>query len=149
MAQLETSCHPATPCPNQVLNICMKLTYNELLMAKGGLMKMMNADTDIEVSRSFTKALRVVAQELETFDLERVKLVKKYAKHDDNGAPVKDENGEPTFETPQLQQECNQNFVALLNHEIEMSIEPIDVSQIRGIKIPGNELFVLEKLRQA
>lgn len=124
----------------------MILTYDELLAAKRGITKLLSADIDIDVARPLTKALRQVVQELEVFDLERMKLVKKFAKHDEKGNPVNNANGEPTFETPEQQKECHLKFAELLIHPVDVTIEPFDISQIHGVKI-GAELFILEKLQ--
>ena len=96
-----------------------------------------------------SRLVRELNKELDTFNEERRKLIEKYALRDENGDIVTTEEGNIKL-IPESIKECDEEFMSLLNTEIEinagkLSMKDVDEFNITPEKIDYLMYFIEEE----
>ncbi len=108
----------------------MKIKVGELLAKRESIEKLVDTKTPAVVSFKLAKIVRVVNEELTTFDKTKNDLVKKYSKE-------KNDEGEDfiTVDSPEMD-EFMKEFDPLVNSEVELEFTPITLKASNILKIP-------------
>lgn len=89
------------------------------------------------------RLLKKLEVELTTFNETRVKLIENYAKKDDNGEFVLNEQNEYQFDAGNAQEFVNE-INKLLSEEIQIEVNPILLEEIEEIDFTPAEMAALE-----
>jgi uncharacterized lipoprotein YehR (DUF1307 family) len=106
------------------------------------LPKLAEKELSIRVAYRLSKLLKECAEEMETLEKLRVKLVEKYAKKsEDNEEPNKEiKVADENIEKFQIE------FASLLNEEVDIDFEPISMQDLGDIQMTTNDLLNLSKI---
>ena len=107
----------------------LKLSKLKILIE--GLNQTLQLDIESTNSLRISRLLLKLNEENELFNKERIKLCEKYAKKDENGKSVADENEHYIMEDLES---FNTEFENLKNEEIEIEFKPIIVEKLPKIK---------------
>ena len=123
----------------------MKVQLGEIRAMLEGLKVALDLDfEDITVGYWLAKAQRQLIPEFVTFDQARLKLAKKYAKRDDNGElMVDEEKGQYVMDN---QDAFDLEIKTLAEQEAEIEYNPIPVSDITGVAMKGSVIAQLGRL---
>ena len=87
---------------------------------------------------------RELEKEMQTFNDERMKIIRKYGKKDENGELIIDENGNVNFDTDKIN-DLNSEFNSLLETELEINADKLPVDSIDEFELTPQEVIDLEK----
>ncbi len=123
----------------------MKVQLGEIRAMLEGLKVALDLDfEDITVGYWLAKAQRQLIPEFVTFDQARLKLAKKYAKRDDNGElMVDEEKGQYVMDN---QDAFDLEIGTLAEQEAEIGYNSIPVSDITGVAMKGSVIAQLGRL---
>lgn len=113
------------------------ITNNNLFREIHG--KPMPARTAFKVAR----LIRELDKENEMFDKQRIDIVTRYAKRDENGDMV-EENNQVLIDDDKMQQ-FQDEFNALLDTEVEVNAEKLDIEDLGDIELTPKQIMNLEK----
>ena len=99
----------------------------------------MPARTAFKVAR----LIRELDKENEMFDKQRIDIVTRYAKRDENGDMV-EENNQVLIDDDKMQQ-FQDEFNALLDTEVEVNAEKLDIEDLGDIELTPKQIMNLEK----
>ena len=87
---------------------------------------------------------RELEKEMQTFNDERMKIIRKYGKKDENGELVVGEDGNVSFESDKID-ELNSEFNSLLETELEINADKLPMDSIDEFELTPQEVIGLEK----
>jgi len=99
------------------------------------LVKLSNLPLPIKVAYKISRLFRIVWPEYEAIEVQRAKLVQKYASENE-GTTVGEENRAAFVE----------EFTSLLNETVNVAIEPLNIEELGGNSLSAQELLALEKI---
>lgn len=115
----------------------MKIKLKQILEAVEPLKILLNKELPIKASYRLGRLKSAIESELNQFDTERQKLIKKYGREKDDGSYFVDESDKDNYD--KFLTEINQ----LLDVDIEINYSPIDISIIDECRIsPSNMSFL-------
>ena len=118
----------------------MKIQLKELFQAKDVLQKIFDEPMEIKLSYRLSKISRKVESELKEINEQRLKLIDKYA---DEQKP--EDVGKKPKQVSKRMEEFVSEFIAFLDTETDIYIQPIPFSLLQNIKLSANDLNVIEK----
>lgn len=104
------------------------------------LSKIFNANLPVKVAYRLGKIQKLLAEESERYEELRVKLVKKYAKVDEDGEFIANELGNVQIDETKFD-EFSKEMQELLN--IEIDTPKISIDDLDGIDITSTELLMI------
>ena len=115
----------------------MQITISEILKGKSVLEKLVDKEISIKTAYKLSRMIKVLNEELQTFEESRQKLVQQYGEvQEDDSIAVKEDNIEA----------FNTELADLLTAEIEVGCEPISIDEFAdGVEIKTAELMMIEK----
>ncbi len=115
----------------------MKITLGEILNGKNSLEKLISKEIKIKTAFKLSKLAKMVTEEMQLYEEQRIGLVKKYGDEpDEKGATaVKPENNQKFIE----------ELTELTGVEVELDFEPISVDELGDIEISAGDLSLIEK----
>ncbi len=114
----------------------IKMQLSEVWAAKSALEKLAQLELPIKEAYKISKILRTIQQDLEFIEQERAKLIKKYAKQEDNKNEIKvaEENV----------QDFLNDFYKILEHSVEYDFVKINLNNIGdSIKLTATDILML------
>jgi len=120
----------------------MRLKLEEAVRAAQSLPIILDREIPAREAFLFARLSAQLSQELKIFEETRFKLIEKYGERDDNGNLIQEDNHYKISDPEAFQKEYNE----LLNHEIEVTFDPIDISRLDGINFKPRDLINLSVL---
>lgn len=114
----------------------MNIKLEKIVLSKDTLVKVLNQDFPIVISYKLSKIVDKINKEIQIFEENRVKLVKKYGEEVKEGFKVKEENIEVYAK----------ELSELLDIEIQIEIPIITIKDLEGCKLSPLELIQLSWL---
>lgn len=97
----------------------------------------------IKASYAISKNLLKLEKEVEAYNLEREKLLKKYAEKDEAGEIKADELGNIKF-IKKYKEKWNKEIIELLDIEVEVDIHKFDLSVLDNVEMSVQELMAID-----
>ena len=120
----------------------MKISNERLVNSVGVLSKLTNLELPIKLSYALSKNITKIDTELKAYNLEREKLLNKYAEKDGEGKLKQNEDG--TINIVDMQG-WNKDFGELLQCETEIDIHIIDLEKVNAeVNITPGELLIID-----
>lgn len=101
----------------------------------------------IKASYAISKNLLKLEKEVEAYNLEREKLLKKYAEKDEEGEIKADELGNIKF-VKKYKEKWNKEISELLDIEVEVDIHKFDLSVLDNVEMSVQELMAIDFMIQ-
>ena len=121
----------------------MKLTNETLLNSVKALGLMADADLDTELAFKITDTLIAAQDRLRAFEKQREKIVKDGTQLDDKGEPI---HPEGRIDQVMLTPDAAIKLQELMAIEVELAVEQIARSEIKGVKLKPSTLVQLDWL---
>lgn len=116
----------------------MKFNYAEIRVLEESLEKLISKEVPIRTAYKLGNISKVIAGKLSILETQRINLVKKYSKKED-------EDGD--FEViEEKEEEFKKEFSELLMKEIEVDCKPISIPELGDISLTTIDLLKLDKL---
>jgi len=122
----------------------MKVTLEKVYVAQQSLTKLLSQDMPSSLAFRLSRLAKQVKSELDTFEENRIKLVKKYST---SGKEKKSPAVDPEQSVkvhPDKMKEFSAELMAMLAVEIELDFEPISVKDLGDVKISAIDLVNIE-----
>lgn len=116
----------------------MKFKLFELKNMEKSLGNLLMKELNIKLSYRLGKFLKKVNEEFNELEMSRVKLVKKYGKHE--------ENSDKYEVLPENINNFSNEYNQLLDEEIQIDIEPICLEELGDIKLSPVDMMLLERI---
>jgi hypothetical protein len=115
----------------------MKITISEILNGKPVLEKLVDKEISIKTAYKLSRMIKVLNEELQTFEESRQKLVQQYGEvQEDDSIAVQEDNIEA----------FNTELADLLTAEIEVGCEPMNIDEFAdSVEMKTAELMMIEK----
>ena len=120
----------------------IKLSLDQLINSIEILQKLGTAEVKARVAFNISKLLRVSEIEINNFNEIRINLIKKYAKKDESGEIIMDNEGNVTIESESVEI-FNKELKELIATPIELNASKINLDDL-NINITPNEMLLLE-----
>ncbi len=115
----------------------MNVKLVTLINSKEALQKLIEKELPVKTAFKLNKVVKLISPELENFEEQRVKLIKKYGTSDqDNNITV----------SPNNLDEFGAQLNDLLNMDVNINFEPISLSELGDVTISTKDLLNLEYL---
>ena len=121
----------------------IKIILNDVVNATGTFNKIMQQSFKGSLAFKIARLARELDKEMQTFNEERQKIIQKYAKKDENGELITDENGNVTFDTDKVQ-EVNEEFNSLLSTELEVNADKLPMDYMDSFELTPQEMLGIE-----
>ncbi len=121
----------------------MKLTNKALLNSISNLRVLSKKQLPVKVSYAIAKNISKIEKELTIYEIERQKLIDKYAKKDNEGKVVADNNGQIKFKD---KENWEKDINELLDIEVEIEFHKFNIKHLEGREISPAELIALEHM---
>lgn len=102
-----------------------------------------NQALPIKAAYQIARLIRELDKESSTFDESRLRIIDKYAEHEENGEYKQTPEGNVLIQPDQIEA-CNQEMSELLNTEIEINADPININMIESIELTPAQMLSLE-----
>lgn len=112
----------------------MKLKLGELVQAKDGLVQLSQKELPIKSAYKISRILKAASSELENYEEQRTKLIKKLGKEEGGNISV----------PPEKKEEFIKELEGLLEVEVDINAEKIDVKEFGNISISPGVLVKLD-----
>jgi len=106
--------------------------------------ELVNKDVQIKTAYKLSKLLKILDNENQTFEEQKVKLFQKYGEKDDNGELKVLVDGKVDIDKKNIRL-FNAEFTDLYNIEIEIQFEPIKLEDLEDIKLSTMVLYNLNE----
>lgn len=110
----------------------MKIKIESIINSVEVLKKITNAEVPIQTSYHIAKNIEKIEKEIEFFEKERVKIVKKYGEKKEDGELLVSENGNVNIVDVE---NFNKEMQELNSLEVELDIVKINIEDLRDSKI--------------
>lgn len=116
----------------------MKFNYAEIRVLEESLEKLISKEVPIRTAYKLGNISKIVAEKLSILETQRINLVKKYSKEEDE---------EGNFEVVgEKEKEFKKEFSELLMKEIEIECKAISISELGDISLTTADFLRLDKL---
>lgn len=119
----------------------MKLTNQTLLNSISKLRVLSQKQLPVKVSYAIAKNISKIEKELTIYEIERQKLIDKYAEKDNEGKVVADNNGKIKFKD---KEGWEKDIKELLDIENEIDIHKFKIEELEGYNMTPAELMSIE-----
>lgn len=121
----------------------MEIRIENLLSLEEGLKGVKEKEFKVSTSFKITKNLNKVSQELESYNQEREKIIKKYAQKDKEGEIIFNEDGSISLNDPIAFQ---RDFTSLLNETVSIDLNFLEIKELENIDISPKVLGCLQPI---
>ena len=121
----------------------IKLTVKELVDSVEAFQTIMQQELKGSFAFRCARLKREVLKELEIFENQRDALVQKYALRDENGEIIKGENENTIRLDPQKIDECDKEYQAILDVEVEINAEKFRMEDADAFNITPQQMEYL------
>lgn len=118
------------------------LTLEQLINSVDVLQKLSTAEVKARVAFNISKLLRASEAEISNFNETRLSLIKKYAKKDESGEIIMDNESNVTIEPDNIEV-FNKELRELIATTVELNASKINLDDL-NINITPNEMLLLE-----
>lgn len=122
----------------------IKVLLSDIVNSAETFNKIMQQSFKGSLAFKIARLVRELNKEMDTFNVEREKIIKKYGKKDDKGELIIGENGTVSFDNDVFP-ELNSEFDALLNNELEINADKLPMDSIDEFELTPKEMMELEK----
>lgn len=105
----------------------MKLTYSKLLNSVGTIQKLGGIQLPIKISYKISKNIKAINSEIDIYNMERQKLIDRYAEKDAEGKPLVDEHNMLKITD---MKSWNDDNLELSKIEVDVDIIPISIEDL-------------------
>ena len=121
----------------------MLIKLGEVRSIMEGLGEILEKDLPVKAAYRFGKALAVIQGEAKAFDAARIKIIEKYAKWDEMGAPMVDEKTNTYVLADE--ESFNKEFLDLANEEVELDIKTVPLEALGDVMVKPSILARLDR----
>ncbi|MFA5558830.1 MAG: hypothetical protein WDA59_05145 [Methanofastidiosum sp.] len=105
-----------------------------------------NKDMPMKVSYKISKLLKVLSKEFANYDLNRNKLIDKYADKDSEGNVKRDDNGQIHISNKKFRESFLKEHNELMDVDVELDYKPIfKLSELENLTLTVNEISALQE----
>ncbi len=126
------------------MKILIKVNLNDVVNSTQTFNKLMQQPFKGSLAFKIARLARELEKEMQTFNNERMKIIRKYGKKDENGELIIDENGNVNFDTDKIN-ELNNEFNSLLETELEINADKLPMDSIDEFELTPQEVIGIEK----
>lgn len=120
----------------------MMVKLSNVVSMVDGLKVIVDKEIDINTSIKLTKIVKSVETEVDLFQKEKDKILKKYGELDESGELVVKDDQLKILDIPAFEKE----YQKLLNTEVELDVPKVDVKDLGDIKVSPSTLMKLEPI---
>lgn len=121
----------------------IKVTLNDIITNNNLFREIHSKPMPARTAFKVARLIRELDKENEMFDKQRIDIVTRYAKRDENGDMV-EENNQVLIDDDKMQQ-FQDEFNALLDTEVEVNAEKLDIEDLGDIELTPKQIMNLEK----
>lgn len=121
----------------------IKVTLNDIITNNNLFREIHSKPMPARTAFKVARLIRELDKENEMFDKQRIDIVTRYAKRDENGDMI-EENNQVLIDDDKMQQ-FQDEFNALLDTEVEVNAEKLDIEDLGDIELTPKQIMNLEK----
>lgn len=121
----------------------IKVSLNNILNSISIFQSIMQQPCKGSIAFKIARLARELNKEIDTFDREKEKILKKFCELNENGELMVEENGNVKV-LPEKIKDFNEEFAVLLNTEIEINADKIPQEAMDSFEITPQEMINLE-----
>ena len=121
----------------------IKVTLNDIITNNNLFREIHSKPMPARTAFKVARLIRELDKENEMFDKQRIDIVTRYAKRNENGDMV-EENNQVLIDDDKMQQ-FQDEFNALLDTEVEVNAEKLDIEDLGDIELTPKQIMNLEK----
>jgi len=121
----------------------IKVSLNNILNSISIFQSIMQQPCKGSIAFKIARLARELNKEIDTFDREKEKILKKFCELNENGELMIEENGNVKV-LPEKIKDFNEEFAVLLNTEIEINADKIPHEAMDSFEITPQEMINLE-----
>ena len=121
------------------------LTLNDIFNAVPALREISSKEFPGSTTFKIARLIRELDKEIQLFEEERMKIANKYGEKDENGNLIPLENGTIKISDDKVQ-ECNEEFQALFNTQIEINANKLPIEIFDSIEMTPTQAMNLEAI---
>ncbi len=121
----------------------MKIKAGKLKSLLGALQSLLLLRFKVAFSYKLSRTIKIVSDELVTFEKERKRLVDQFGERDEKGRLVEKKEGAQTSYTMKDKEGFNTAFEELSNQDVELNIELIKLEEFGEVKVTPMDLLGL------
>ena len=118
----------------------IKVTLNDIITNNNLFREIHSKPMPARTAFKVARLIRELDKENEMFDKQRIDIVTRYAKRNENG----EENNQVLIDDDKMQQ-FQDEFNALLDTEVEVNAEKLDIEDLGDIELTPKQIMNLEK----
>ena len=122
----------------------IKIVLGDIVNSTEIFNKIMQQPFKGSLAFKIARLVRELEKEMQTFNDERMKIIRKYGKKDENGELIVNNDGNIEFENDKIN-EINYEFNSLLETELEINADKLPIDSIDEFELTPQEVISLEK----
>lgn len=122
----------------------IKIVLGDIVNSTEIFNKIMQQSFKGSLAFKIARLARELEKEMQTFNDERMKIIRKYGKKDENGELIINNDGNIEFENDKIN-EINSEFNSLLETELEINADKLPIDSIDEFELTPQEVISLEK----
>lgn len=122
----------------------IQVKLNDIVNSAETFSKIMQQSFKGSLAFKIARLVRELDKEMQTFNEERQKIIRKYGEKDENGELIIDENNNVKFNNNKIV-EVNEEFNSLLNTELEINADKLPEDSMDAFEITPQEMMNIEK----
>ena len=126
------------------MKVLIKVTLNDVVNSSQIFSKLMQQPFKGSLAFKIARLARELEKEMQTFNDERMKIIRKYGKKDENGELIVGEDGNVSFDNDKIS-DLNSEFNSLLETELEINADKLPMNSIDEFELTPQEVIGLEK----
>jgi len=126
------------------VKVLIKVSLNDVVNSSQTFNKLMQQSFKGSLAFKIARLVRELEKEMQTFNDERMKIIRKYGKKDENGELIVGEDGNVSFENDKIN-DLNNEFNSLLETELEINADKLPMDSIDEFELTPQEVIDLEK----
>ena len=121
----------------------IQVTLNDIITNNSLFREIHSRPMPARAAFKVARLIRELDKENEMFDKQRIDIVTRYAKRDENSDMI-EENNQVLIDDDKMQQ-FQDEFNALLDTEVEVNAEKLDIEDLGDIELTPKQIMNLEK----
>jgi len=121
----------------------IKVTLNDIITNNNLFREIHSKPMPARTAFKVARLIRELDKENEMFDKQRIDIVTRYAKRDENGDMI-EENNQVLIDDDKMKQ-FQDEFNALLDTEVEVNAEKLSIDDLGDIELTPKQIMNLEK----
>ena len=121
----------------------IQVTLNDIITNNNLFREIHNKPMTARAAFKVARLIRELDKENEMFDKQRIEIIKQYAKRDENGDMV-EENNQVIIDENKLN-EFEKEFNSLLETQVEVNAEKLNIEDLGDIQLTPQQTMSLEK----